>query len=293
MTEKTMLIMMLLRIKGIGGQSVQKIMPLLSDFTRAVDKWETIGKIPLPTINKAVTSGKLSAQTWGKAYLDVTEELKQAKKLNIKILNYLDTAYPQQLLKLKHFPVIVYVKGNIKLLNAPKRIAIVGTRTPSTAAIDTEIQITKQVSQLGYVVISGLAKGCDTYAHRFAKETIAVLAHGLDRPTYPAQNATLAARILEQGGTLFSTYPLGTKLKPAYLAARDEWESGLSDGVIVVETGATGGTQITIDFARKQGKPLGVLRFQQAQVDNFRNDPVIEVISNRKTLSNFLKKIQT
>lgn len=288
-----MLIMMLLRIKGIGGQSVQKIMPLLSDFTRAVDKWETIGKIPLPTINKAVTSGKLSAQTWGKAYLDVTEELKQAKKLNIKILNYLDTAYPQQLLKLKHFPVIVYVKGNIKLLNAPKRIAIVGTRTPSTAAIDTEIQITKQVSQLGYVVISGLAKGCDTYAHRFAKETIAVLAHGLDRPTYPAQNATLAARILEQGGTLFSTYPLGTKLKPAYLAARDEWESGLSDGVIVVETGATGGTQITIDFARKQGKPLGVLRFQQAQVDNFRNDPVIEVISNRKTLSNFLKKIQT
>lgn len=288
-----MLIMMLLRIKGIGGQSVQKIMTLLSDFTRAVDKWETIGKIPLPTINKAVTSGKLSATTWEKAYLDVTEELKQAKKLNIKILNYLDTAYPQQLLKLKHFPVLVYVKGNIKLLNAPKRVAIVGTRTPSTAAIDTEIQITKQVSQLGYVVISGLAKGCDTYAHRFAKETIAVLAHGLDQPTYPAQNATLAARILEQGGTLFSTYPLGTKLKPAYLAARDEWESGLSDGVIVVETGATGGTQITIDFARKQGKPLGVLRFQQAQVDNFRNDPVIEVISNRKTLSNFLKKIQT
>ncbi|MPN17983.1 hypothetical protein SDC9_165341 [bioreactor metagenome] len=82
-------------------------------------------------------------------------------------------------------------------------------------------------------------------------------------PVYPKENRKLAEKILESGGLLLSTYSNGTKLFPQYLAARDEWQSGLSDGVIVIETGIKGGTNITVGHAIKQKKPIAVLDHRQ------------------------------
>jgi len=81
----------------------------------------------------------------------------------------------------------------------------------------------------------------------------------------------LAEKILLEGGLLVSTYPLGQTLIPQYLVARDEWQSGLSDGVIVVETGLTGGTHATVNFALKQSRPVAILEYQQYCDNNIGN----------------------
>jgi len=101
----------------------------------------------------------------------------------------------------------------------------------------------------GFTIVSGLAKGVDTGAHEGALKsngfTIAVLAHGL-QTIYPAENRNLASRILNQNGTLISEYPWYTSLLPRYLVERDRIQSGMSRGVMVIETGVKGGTMHTV-----------------------------------------------
>lgn len=161
----------------------------------------------------------------------------------------------------------MYAKGNVDLLNYEKSVAIIGTRYPSEFGEKMGIRVSKLLAKRNYSIVSGLAKGIDTCAHKgaldVAGKTIAVLAHGLDKPVYPKENRNLAKEILNSGGLLISTYPNGRKLIPQFLAARDEWQSGLSDGIIVIETGIQGGTNITIGHALKQNRPVGIIDHKQ------------------------------
>lgn len=120
--------------------------------------------------------------------------------------------------------------------------------------------------ETGATVVSGLAIGCDTAAHSGCLsvhgETIAVLAHGLDR-VYPAVNRELVGEILDTGGCLLSEYPPKTRPFPANFVERDELQAGLSDGVIVVETGVKGGTMHTVRFSQEQRKPLACVKHPQ------------------------------
>jgi DNA processing protein len=151
---------------------------------------------------------------------------------------------------------LYFFKFRFELLNEEKSVAIIGTRNPSKFGIKMGYKISKLLASKGYSIVSGLAKGIDTEAHQGALnvmgKTVAILAHGLDMPIYPKENRALAEEIMESGGLLLSTYSNGTKLFPQYLAARDEWQSALSDGVIVIETGIKGGTNITVGHAIKQ-----------------------------------------
>ncbi len=106
--------------------------------------------------------------------------------------------------------------------------------------------------------MSGLARGCDTHAHEGCLEAggvgVAVLAHGLDRKI-PA----LAERLLERGGALVSEYPIGTPPRGYAFVERDRLQSGLSDAVLVIETGAHGGAMHALREARRQGRPFACL----------------------------------
>ncbi|WP_169751882.1 DNA-processing protein DprA [Companilactobacillus heilongjiangensis] len=290
--------MMLLKVPGIGGQTVRKIMEKEIDVDKSVDNWNFLSELEITIVKKAVTSGKLSDEIWNQYHQEVLQELEQAKAIGVEIISYLDESYPQRLLKLQRFPVILYAMGNIELLNAERMVTIVGTRKPTEYGIECDIELTEWLSlEQGYVVVSGLAQGCDAYTHGTAEKTIAVVAHGLDQPIYPRKNAPLAKSILEKGGLLITTYPLGTKIIPQHLAARDEWQSGLGDGVIVIETGLTGGTHTTISYALKQSKPLAILKFDEYCKNNFGNEKLLnnlafDGLNGMDTCINFVKRMQ-
>ncbi|MDR1058234.1 MAG: DNA-protecting protein DprA [Treponema sp.] len=170
--------------------------------------------------------------------------------------------FPQNLQGLKNRPRVLYALGGGELLKNRKAAAVIGTLDPSPEGIAACRELTLALVERGFVIVSGLAAGCDSAAHRACLEAggsaVAVLAHGLDY-CYPASNRGLREAILEQGGLLLSEYPPGTAPRRHYFVARDRIQSGLSLGVVLIQSDVTGGSMHTVGFAEKQGRPVGVI----------------------------------
>lgn len=198
-------------------------------------------------------------------------KLNQSK---IKIIKMGDANYPEKLLHIYAPPQTLYVLGNDKILNE-KSIAIIGCRQCSEYGKKISYYFAKEISKRNIHIISGLARGIDTYAHKGAVDvnklennqsnvdkengkigkTIAVLGCGLDI-IYPQENINLYKQIIESGGAIVTEYPLGTKPLKQYFPARNRIISGLSDGVLVVEAKKRSGTLITVEHALDQGKNI-------------------------------------
>ena len=181
-------------------------------------------------------------------------------KNDIKIINISDDNYPAKLKNIYAPPITIFAKGDISLLNS-KSIAIVGSREPSKYGIYVAEKFSKELSKEGIAIVSGLAKGIDTFAHvgalsSFGK-TIAVLGSGID-VVYPKENAKYYREISEKG-LIISEYIVGTAPESKNFPQRNRIISGLSDGVLVVEARKNSGTMITTDFALEQGKELYVI----------------------------------
>jgi DNA processing protein len=151
----------------------------------------------------------------------------------------------------------LYVKGEI-LTEDEWCLAVVGTRLLTAYGQQVTEEIVTDLSHNNITIVSGLARGIDTIAHRAALaaggRTIAVAACGLDI-IYPAENANLAKQIIEHGA-LISEYPLGTKPKPEYFPRRNRILSGISLGVLVTEAGESSGALITADQALEQNRDV-------------------------------------
>lgn len=181
-------------------------------------------------------------------------------KNDIKIINISDDNYPAKLKNIYAPPITIFAKGDISLLNS-KSIAIVGSREPSKYGIYVAEKFSKELSKEGITIVSGLARGIDTFAHvgalsSFGK-TIAVLGSGIDI-VYPKENAKYYREISEKG-LIISEYIVGTAPESKNFPQRNRIISGLSDGVLVVEASKNSGTMITTDFALEQGKELYVI----------------------------------
>jgi DNA processing protein len=174
-------------------------------------------------------------------------------------LPFSDERYPDRLRDLSEPPPVLYVRGDVELLARERLVAVVGTREPTIFGTSAAESLTGALADDGWGIVSGLAKGIDTIAHRTALEhgapTIAVMGGGLDR-VYPAENKGLAARIVDQGGALISEQPFGEQARPQHLVARDRLQSGLSVAVVVAQSGLRSGTMHTVRFAAAQGRPL-------------------------------------
>ena len=178
------------------------------------------------------------------------------KKKQIKMITIKDGSYPKKLLEIYDSPVVLYVLGNEEILNNTS-IAIIGSRRCSEYGKSIAKQFAYNLSKQNINIISGLARGIDTYAHLGTncaqKKTIAIIGSGLDI-IYPQENEQLAKRIIENGGAIISEYIVGTRPEKMNFPARNRIISGLSDGVLVVEASQKSGTFITVDFALEQGK---------------------------------------
>lgn len=178
------------------------------------------------------------------------------KEKNIQILTIKDEDYPYLLKQIYDPPSVIYIMGNKKILSQ-NGIAIVGSRNCSLYGQKIAKYLSYQLAKKGIHIISGLARGIDTFSHmgtlQAKGKTIAVLGSGLD-VIYPPENAKLAEKIVESEGCLVSEYIVGTKPLGEHFPVRNRIISGLASGVVVVEATEKSGSFITVDFALEQGK---------------------------------------
>ena len=176
-------------------------------------------------------------------------------------------------------PERIYAMGNLELLKREHMVAIIGsrkaTRTGNSKAYDLGISYAKK----GYVVVSGLALGCDASAHRGCMAadggTIAIVATGLNL-VHPRENIPLQEEILRKGGLILSEQPLGVKANPTRLVSRNRLQAALSEEVIVAECPKHSGTMHTVRFAQKYGKKVKAARLPYDKEENSGNKYIID-----------------
>lgn len=182
----------------------------------------------------------------------------EIEKNNIKVITCIDNNYPKRLLNTYDYPILLYAKGNIDILNN-KCLAIVGCRECTEYGKLLSLKISMSLSENNIIVISGLARGIDTYAHigciRKNKPTIAILGSGVDI-IYPKENKKVYEEILNNEGVILSEYFLGEEPRKENFPMRNRIVSGMSDGVIVVEAKKRSGSLITAHIAIDQGKEV-------------------------------------
>ena len=189
---------------------------------------------------------------------DIGSYFQRLSGQNIKTTTFLDKDFPGILIDLENSPVVLYYKGTLKGLKN-NSVAIVGTRKMTSYGREVTEKFSSELASFGVTIISGLARGIDTMAHKACISsggtTIAVLGSGLDN-IYPPENKNLANEIVQKGGSLISEYPLGYAALPANFVIRNRIISGLSSCVLVIEGAEKSGTLLTASHAGEQGKTV-------------------------------------
>lgn len=179
----------------------------------------------------------------------------------MNIIYYNDDRYPEKLRRIYAPPQKLYIIGNDKILNK-KGIAIIGCRKPSKYGIEMAYKFAYGLSKRGINVISGLARGIDSYSHLGAVhakgKTIGVLGSGLNN-IYPSENKKLCLEIIKNGGAIITEYEPKEKPLAMNFPARNRIISGLSEGILVIEAKQKSGTLITVDHGLDQGKDIFVI----------------------------------
>ena len=194
----------------------------------------------------------------GKSLDMAHEEFARAAASSVTIICRDDPEWPQRLSEIYDPPLVLFVRGNVAALSAPG-LGVVGTRHPTPYGIGMAERLSCDLSARGLIIISGMARGVDTAAHRGVikakARTVAVFGTGVD-VIYPRENRKTADGILECNGALVSEFPLNTFAAPQNFPIRNRIISGLSLGVLVVEAGEYSGTRITARCALEQSREL-------------------------------------
>ncbi len=185
----------------------------------------------------------------------VRAEMAAGRKAGAVMLVHGAPDYPAALMDLADAPPVLWVQGDVTLLHRPS-VALVGARNASSLGLRMARKLAEGLGQGGQVVVSGLARGIDAEAHRaaLATGTVAVQAGGVD-VIYPAENATLAAEILERGCRV-SEMPPGMEPQTRHFPLRNRIISGLARAVVVVEAAAKSGSLLTAEAALEQGREV-------------------------------------
>ncbi len=184
------------------------------------------------------------------------QECEKVEQSGVRVVTFLSGEYPKILLEIADPPPYLYVKGELK--SSETAVAVVGSRRASTYGILTTTRLATELADCGIAVVSGMARGVDTAAHRGALQgggrTIGVLGCGLD-VVYPPENRRLFEEMAEKGA-LVSEFPLGTLPLAENFPRRNRIISGMSRGVLVVEAMEKSGSLITAQFALEQGRDV-------------------------------------
>ncbi len=207
----------------------------------------------IPGIGNKLVNAIISQNVLGRA----EEEIIFIEKNNITPLFYLEKKYPARLKHCTDSPIMLFHKGNTDL-NTQKIVSVVGTRKATEYGKEMCERIIKELVSQDVLIVSGLAYGIDTCAHRVSLEsglkTIAVLGHGLDR-IYPYLNRSLAEKIIDHGG-LITEFISKTKPDRENFPKRNRIIAGLADATLVVEAAKSGGALITAEIANSYNRDV-------------------------------------
>lgn len=269
MADSNKLLLLLQNVKGIGDATIRKLI-VNGKFKETLDVQMTYNAI-LAWIKKneacfpkKANINALTIEDLKIANIKRKEIEESSEKLGIKIISYFDENYPKRFKDMAFskdcdFPVLLYYLGDIKLLSSEKTCAIIGTREVSPKAKEYGMKIAKKMVDDGYVVISGLAEGCDTIGHRGCMEaggkTVAIVGTPLNT-VFPKVNKTLQDEIIKKGGLVISEYPIGFKGGAFAFVQRDRLQTSGSDVVIALQTSIDGGTMHASKATHKYNKKL-------------------------------------
>jgi len=239
------------RVPGIGPVRLAALLEICGDVETA---WHaSIQQMQAARLDRRSIELFLNARR----SIDPARELRWVQEAGVAAITWEEAEYPALLRVVDGAPPVLYVRGRLTSQDE-WAVAVVGTRRATTYGREVAQVLGTELARAGVTVVSGLALGIDTVAHRAAIEaggrTIAVLGSGVDQ-IYPPQNRGLALSIIQQGA-LISEYALGTRPDANNFPPRNRIISGLSRGIIVVEAGERSGALITARFAADQGKEL-------------------------------------
>ncbi len=246
----------LLALNKIPGVGCKRFTSLMEHYRNGEAVWNSSKKelMQVPNLDEKVCDSIINQRN----IIDPDKELLETKEKGINVVTVYDDNYPFLLRNIYDPPQIIYFKGELSLDNDNVSIAVVGSRKPTYYGRYVAEKISKQLAMEGITVVSGMAIGVDTFAHKGALSgggrTIAVLGSGVDVP-YPKRNINLIQEIVKNGAVI-SEFPPGTGPLPAHFPMRNRIISGLSLGTLVVEAGARSGSLITADCALEQGREV-------------------------------------
>ncbi|MCC6173704.1 MAG: DNA-protecting protein DprA [Chloroflexi bacterium] len=227
---------------------------LLERFESAEAAWRAS---PLELAGAGLDRRAIESLVALRSRVDPAAECRRLEAAGVSILTLDDSAYPSRLRETADAPPVLYVKGQLTLAD-DWAIAVVGTRRMTVYGRQVTERIVGDIARAGVTIVSGLARGIDTVAHRAALaaggRTIAVLGSGLDR-MYPHENTALAAEIAQHGAVI-SEFPLGAPPDAMNFPRRNRIVSGLAQGTLVVEADHKSGAMITAATAAEQGRDV-------------------------------------
>lgn len=212
-------------------------------------------------LEKAIGEGWTARFISFRARFDLEKKYQEILRKNILIVGLESPLYPSPLRKISDPPICLYVKGSLNSINFEKEMlfGIVGTRQPTSYGQQVAYAFASQLSDAGCVIVSGLAIGIDTIAHKAALttkgKTIAVLGCGVDI-AYPSSNRLLYQEIIAEKSLIVSEFPPGMMVQRGLFVARNRIISGLCVGILVVEGAKHSGALITASYAAQQGRDV-------------------------------------
>lgn len=238
-------------VRGIGPVRMQMLLDVFGDVQSA---WEA----PEYAIHELKLDRRSRANLLqARRQVNLDEVLRRVERTGVHVLTWDSPDYPALLRDIPDAPPVLFVRGEITPADE-WAVALVGTRKASVYGREVAHRLSGDLAHNGVTVVSGLARGVDSVAHKAALEaggrTIAVMGSGVDY-IYPAEHRKLAEEIIENGA-LVSDFPLGTRPEASNFPARNRIISGLSLGTVVVEAGLKSGALITADFALDHGREV-------------------------------------
>lgn len=282
-SEKTYKLLIISKIPFVGKSSINNISGEITDWDLPIQElaskyFSSIPRVPSTEIKEEYVR-------WADEMVAI------AKKSGDVIISQQDAAYPRSLSITKDSPSFLYCRGNIELFKQPS-LAIIGTREPSDTGKVICERVTQWFSDKGWVIVSGLALGVDTIAHRSCinsnGKTIVVYGNHLNK-IYPAENTQLVNDILSTDGLLVSEYSYDNRGHRSQFVERDRIQAALSVGVILVQSNLKGGSMHASKSILKYGRSLIVLNQSKTDIKNGIN----KIESNNFLLNNSIDAIRT
>jgi DNA processing protein len=251
-SEQTIAWIGLSSVPGVGRVTFRKLVETFGSPRQALDA--SVEELTGRSGISEKVAREITTFSWREP---AQREVERARAAEVSIVTQDDPGYPVALKSAVDGPLLLYIKGSL-LPGDDAAVALVGTRTPTHYGTSVALRMADELASAGMTIVSGMARGIDTQAHKGALDahgrTIAVLGCGIDVP-YPPENRGLMERIAASGAVVTEN-PFGTRPESGYFPARNRIISGLSRGTVIIEAAEDSGSLITADYTLKQGRRL-------------------------------------